>query len=100
MPIASALKNWDLLSTSRVYSGLLYAFIADPHTPLYLIKPITHISVTTKKTFTRGVSEIFRRILNHFRIQVAVSLLNSETAVAWPFQKRNGYKLITARFPI
>jgi hypothetical protein len=28
----------DLLSTSRVYSGLLCAFIADPHAPLYLIK--------------------------------------------------------------
>jgi hypothetical protein len=41
---AQHIPTWDLLSTSRVHSGLLHAFIADPHTPLYLIKPITHIS--------------------------------------------------------
>ena len=31
----SIIRNWDLLSASRVYSGLLNAFIADSHTPLY-----------------------------------------------------------------
>jgi hypothetical protein len=46
---SSTLHNLDLLSTSRVYSGLLHAFIADPHTPLYLIKSITHICVAKKK---------------------------------------------------
>jgi hypothetical protein len=46
---SSTLHNWDLLSTSRVYSGLLHAFIADSHTPLYLIKTITHIRVAKKK---------------------------------------------------
>jgi hypothetical protein len=41
----SSLYNLDLLSTPRVYSGLLHAFIADRHTPLYLIKSITHVRV-------------------------------------------------------
>jgi hypothetical protein len=35
--------------TSRVYIGLPHAFIADPHTPLYLINSITHIRVAKKK---------------------------------------------------
>ena len=45
---SSSLHNWDLLFASRVYIGLLNTFIADPHTPLYLINSITHIRVTKK----------------------------------------------------
>jgi hypothetical protein len=46
---SSSLHNWDLLFASRVYIGLLNTFVADPHTPLYLINSITHIRVAKKK---------------------------------------------------
>ena len=55
---SSSLHNLDLLSTSRVYSGLLHAFIADPHTPLYLIKSLTHIRVAQKKKSGSPVTEV------------------------------------------
>jgi hypothetical protein len=48
---SSSLHNWDLLFASRVYIGLLNAFIADPHTPLYLINSITHIRVAKNKIY-------------------------------------------------
>jgi hypothetical protein len=46
---SSSLYNWNLLFASRVYIGLLNTFIADPHTPLYLINYITNIRVAKKK---------------------------------------------------
>jgi hypothetical protein len=46
---SSSLRNWGFLFALRVYIGLLNTFIADPHTPLYLINSITHIRVANKK---------------------------------------------------
>jgi hypothetical protein len=37
-----------------VYIGLFNTFIADPHTPLYLINSITHIRVAKKKKKRKG----------------------------------------------
>ena len=48
-----SLCNWDLLSTSCVCSGLLCAFIAEPRTSLYPIKPMTHISYKKKSRVFR-----------------------------------------------
>jgi hypothetical protein len=55
--------------------------------------------------YAQSFTEIKTAVLNRFWIQMAVSLpktqhggFRSETAVTWPFQKRNGHKFIMQPF--
>jgi len=92
--------------TTSVTDGLcVFPYFAAPHSIIrYQRVKCSSTVPRARATCTAHIySTVPTDILNHFWIQVAVSLLKpphggfrSETAVTKPFRKWNGYKFITA----